>query len=105
MKIREHGIQTRERARIYKMRPKCDSDGKNFGSVRLIDCYAALLILVYGFVASFAIFCVEKFIKSKLSTICATKRICFEENWAYILSRETSAHSTRTESYDNDLTE
>lgn len=69
MKIREHGIQSRERPRIYAMRPKCTSDGKNFGSVRLIDCHAAMFILLYGFMASFLIFSVEKFIKSKLKAI------------------------------------
>lgn len=67
MKLREHGIQSRERARIYKVRPKCNSDGKNFGSVRLIDCRATLFILGYGFIASFIIFCAEKCIKSKLN--------------------------------------
>lgn len=80
MKIREHGIQSRERSRIYKMRPKCDSDGKNFGSVRLIDCYAALLILVYGFLISLLVFGVEKFFKSKFNNICATKLKMCEEN-------------------------
>lgn len=80
MKIREHGIQSRERLRIYKMRPKCDSEGKNFGSVRLIDCYAALLILVYGFFISLFTFCVEKMLKSKLNHICASKlKMCKEK--------------------------
>lgn len=80
MKIREHGIQSRERLRIYKMRPKCDSDGKNFGSVRVIDCYAAFLILVYGFLISLFIFCVEKMLKSKLNNFCASKlKMCKEK--------------------------
>lgn len=82
MKIREHGIQTRERSRIYKMRPKCDSDGKNFGSVRLIDCHAAFLVLVYGFAISFVTFCVEKFLESKLSKICPTKLEKYGVKWA-----------------------
>lgn len=73
MKIREHGIQSRERTRIYKKRPKCDSDGKNFGSVRLIDCHAALFILLYGFMASFLMFCIEKFVKSKLNAIVCSQ--------------------------------
>lgn len=73
MKIREHGIQSRERSRIYKSRPKCDSDGKNFGSVRLIDCYAAILILVYGFFAALLIFFVEIFTKAKMVKMCARK--------------------------------
>lgn len=68
-KIREHGIQTREIARVFSTKPKCSSDGKNFGSVRLIDCYAALMILVYGLFASILILFVEKFIKFKLKDI------------------------------------
>lgn len=71
MKIREHGIQSREKSRVYKSKPKCDSDGKNFGSVRLIDCYVALLILLYGFIAAIFIFCVEKFIDSGIRKKCA----------------------------------
>lgn len=69
MKIREHGIQARERTRIYKQRPKCNSGGQNFGSVRLNDCRAALYILVYGLIASLTVFWVEKFIKTKLIEI------------------------------------
>lgn len=65
MKIREHGIQTRERLRFFKLRPRCDSDGKSFGSVRLMDCYAALLILVYGYLAAFIMFCLEKSVEFK----------------------------------------
>lgn len=68
MKIREHGVQTRERARIYRTRPKCEfSDGKNFGSVRVIDCYAAVLMFAYGLLLSFFIFCCEVFMRSKYS--------------------------------------
>lgn len=66
MKIREHGIQSRERARVIVLKPKCSSDGKNFGSVRLIDCYAALMILVYGLVTSLLIFAVEIFTRLKI---------------------------------------
>lgn len=66
MKIREHGIQDRERLRFFKMRTKCDSDGKNFGSVRFNDCYAAVLILVYGNVAALLLFGIEKLMKSKM---------------------------------------
>lgn len=70
MKIREHGIQSRERARVYRSKPKCTSDGKNFGSVRLIDCYAAILIFVYGFFAALFVFGAEMFMKYKLNRIC-----------------------------------
>lgn len=47
-KIREHGIQTRETLKIYDSRPKCDSNAGSFGSVRLSECYAVLLVLLYG---------------------------------------------------------
>ncbi|XP_031617482.1 glutamate receptor 3-like [Contarinia nasturtii] len=77
MKIREHGIQLRERARVYRNKPKCDSNGKNFGSVRLIDCKAVFLILAYGFLASIVIFCAEKFFQSKLNEIFVQKvKLC-----------------------------
>lgn len=64
-KLREHGIQGRENAQIYANKPECHSNGQNFGSVRLYDCFAAWLILGYGFTASLVIFMVEHFIKLK----------------------------------------
>lgn len=67
MKIREHGIQSRERSRVYRSQPKCDSNGKNFGSVRLVDCKPVFLILAYGFLASSMIFGAEKFVQSKIN--------------------------------------
>lgn len=51
-KMREHGLQARVQSQIYTKRPLCHSHGQNFESVRIIDCYAALLILAYGFAAS-----------------------------------------------------
>lgn len=68
MKIREHGIQARERGRIYSSKPTCAS-GQNFGSVRLIDCYASLLILGCGFIISAIIYCIETVVNSKLTKI------------------------------------
>lgn len=69
-KIREHGIQGREKSRIYTDKPVCSSNTQNFGSVRLIDCYAAFLILCYGIAVSFTILFVENFYKRK----CCLKR-------------------------------
>lgn len=65
MKIREHGIQSRERARIYKLRPKCDSNSKNFSSIRINDCYSAFLVFAYGIFASFVLFCGENLMQFK----------------------------------------
>lgn len=79
MKIREHGIQLREKSRAYKSRPKCNSDGKNFGSVRLMDCYAAVFILLYGFIASIIIAGIEISISSKMRKLCTQKFIACVE--------------------------
>lgn len=70
LRIREHGIQLREKSRVMISKPKCDSDGKNFGSVRLIDCYAALMVLVYGFCASLLTFGAELLAVAKLNKMC-----------------------------------
>lgn len=59
-KIREHGIQSRVVSKIYHKRPVCNAHGQSFDSVRLIDCYAALLVLLYGFLASFVVMIGEK---------------------------------------------
>lgn len=58
MKIREHGLQQRERGRVYPGRPKCEG-GQNFGSVRWQDCSAAVMILVCGLIISIVTFSVE----------------------------------------------
>lgn len=79
LRIREHGIQLRERDRVMIDKPKCSSDGKNFGSVRLIDCYAALMALVYGCAASFLIFGVEILTMSKINKMCRTKEESVED--------------------------
>lgn len=73
LRIREHGIQLRERARVTISKPKCNSDGKNFGSVRLIDCYAALMVLVYGFLASLIFFGAEILTLTKINEMCRLK--------------------------------
>lgn len=73
LKIREHGIQSRERARMMTSKPKCDTDGKNFGSVRLIDCFAALMVLVYGLFASLLIFGAEILAMTKINKMCRLK--------------------------------
>lgn len=79
MKIREHGIEHREKSRVFRSRPKCDSDGKNFGSVRLIDCYAAILVLVYGLFASFVMFCAENISKINMRKKCGSIMPTFDE--------------------------
>lgn len=80
LRIREHAIQLREKSRLMISKPKCDSDGKNFGSVRLIDCYAALMVLVYGFCASLLTFGAEFLAMRKINKMCRVEpRIAKEE--------------------------
>lgn len=59
-KVIEHGIKRREHDQFYTKRPACQSSGQSFGSVRLTDCYAALLALCYGMLASFVILIIER---------------------------------------------
>lgn len=69
----------REKDRVMISKPKCNSDGKNFGSVRLIDCYAALMALVYGFFASLLIFGAEILATTKINKMCRMNRKINEE--------------------------
>lgn len=68
-RILEHGIQSREKARVIISKPKCNADGKNFDSVRLIDCYAAFMVLVYGIAISILLFGTEILTKCNINKI------------------------------------
>lgn len=59
-KIREHGLQQRLNQKIYRKRPVCEGHEQNFGSVRIIDCYAALLVLAYGYIISILLLILER---------------------------------------------
>lgn len=74
-KIREHGIQMRENLKIYDTRPKCDSIGSSFVSVRLNDCYAVVLAFAYGVIASISIMICEIIWKNKGKIIRMRARI------------------------------
>lgn len=63
-KIREHGLQDRIHSQVYTERPKCETIGQSFESVRLMDCYAALLFLAYGFAASILFLMGETIVKN-----------------------------------------
>lgn len=65
-KIREHGLQVREPARVYPSKPTCAS-GQNFGSVRWRDCSAAVWLFGCGIVASIITFCIEILVQFKLT--------------------------------------
>lgn len=62
--MREVGLQARVQSQIYKKRPKCEAQNQNFESVRIIDCYAALLVLAYGFAAAIILCLIEIIMKS-----------------------------------------
>lgn len=72
--MREVGLQARIQSRLYTKRPLCHSIGQSFESIRIIDCYAALLILAYGFVASFLLLIGEVIVsKGQLRARCCPK--------------------------------
>lgn len=71
--MREHGIQTIEKARRQTVRPVCNSNSQNFESVRIIDCYAAFLVLCYGLAVAFILLCIEFICKSK----CICVKRCY----------------------------
>lgn len=66
LRIRELGIQSRENAKLYATKPTCGTEGQNFGSVRLIDCYAVWLVLGYGCATSLMILILEFITKKKM---------------------------------------
>lgn len=58
-KIREHGIQSREIAKMYKKKPICTDGGTSFQSVRFIDCSMLVQFLGTGLAAAITVFAVE----------------------------------------------
>lgn len=59
LRLREHGIQERENARLYTKKPKCHSGGAKFISVGLIDTRPAFLIYIYGMCAGIVLVALE----------------------------------------------
>ncbi|PSN36611.1 Ionotropic receptor 75d [Blattella germanica] len=54
--LREVGLVGREYKRWFSQRPKCDSNSQGFVSVKLLDFYPVLMVLVFGMAAAVAIF-------------------------------------------------
>jgi hypothetical protein len=57
--IHERGLQTRENLRYYQKKPKCAGVGSSFVSVGIVDCYPALLLLLYGLLISVVVLLLE----------------------------------------------
>ncbi|KDR13328.1 hypothetical protein L798_12953 [Zootermopsis nevadensis] len=57
--IHERGLQERENLRYYHKKPKCEGLGSSFVSVGIVDCYPALLVLVYGLMCSVTVLLLE----------------------------------------------
>jgi glutamate receptor, ionotropic, invertebrate len=58
--LNEFGLQDRENSRLYTKKPKCSGHGAKFISVGRHDVEPAFLIYLYGVVAAFVIFVLEK---------------------------------------------
>lgn len=63
-KVHERGLQQRENLRFYHAKPECASRGSNFVSVGIVDCYSALLVLVYGMLLSLVLLLAEIVVRS-----------------------------------------
>ena len=63
--MREYGLLDRTQSKVYGKKPVCEAHGQIFDSVRIIDCYAALLILAYGFIAAVMLLLGERIAASK----------------------------------------
>ncbi|KAG7302864.1 hypothetical protein JYU34_012847 [Plutella xylostella] len=59
LRIREHGLQSRENLLLYEKQPKCTSQNGNFVSVSMVDCYPVLLILCYGVFSAILLLAIE----------------------------------------------
>lgn len=59
LRLREHGLQERENARLYTKKPKCHSGGAKFISVGLIDTRPAFLIYIYGIAIAIVLVIIE----------------------------------------------
>ncbi|XP_055699183.1 glutamate receptor 3-like [Phlebotomus papatasi] len=64
-KMKEFGVEHRESSKLYQKKPVCSAKGQNFDSVRLIDCYMTITIILSGYAMSFIIFVLEHLIKKR----------------------------------------
>lgn len=60
LRLREFGLQDRENSRLYTKKPKCAGHGSKFVSVGLFDIEPAIMIFLYGVIAAFIAFAIEK---------------------------------------------
>ncbi|OWR42528.1 putative ionotropic receptor IR75q2, partial [Danaus plexippus plexippus] len=59
LRNQEHGLNDRVNRLIYSRKPVCSVHGGTFGSVNMTDFYPALLMLVYGMIASLLLLAIE----------------------------------------------
>ncbi|XP_061377211.1 ionotropic receptor 75a-like [Danaus plexippus] len=71
LRNQEHGLNDRVNRLIYSRKPVCSVHGGTFGSVNMTDFYPALLMLVYGMIASLLLLAIE---------CLASQRLCHLRN-------------------------
>ncbi|CAB3224088.1 unnamed protein product [Arctia plantaginis] len=59
LRIEEHGLNTRNNRMIFVKKPLCTVTSGNFESVKMVDFYPALLMLLYGVLLAFALLLAE----------------------------------------------
>ncbi|XP_055698346.1 probable glutamate receptor [Phlebotomus papatasi] len=73
-KMKESGVERRESSKLYMKKPICAAKGQNFDSVRLIDCYITIMIILLGYILSLVVFGLEHLIKRQPFNL--SERLC-----------------------------
>lgn len=80
-KLREHGFQSISRLRRSTKKPICNSNVNRFESVRIVDCFAVIVMIFYGISAALILLCVELILNKWHS-------FATNSHWAEKLSRK-----------------
>lgn len=65
-RIEEHSLNTRNNRMIFGKKPLCTVTSGNFESVKMVDFYPVLLMLLYGVLLAFALLLVEILLHRRL---------------------------------------
>lgn len=82
-KLREHGLQSISRLRRSTKKPICNSHVTRFESVRIVDCFAVIVMIFYGIAAALFLLCIELILK-KLDSL-KTNSVCALLHYVYVI--------------------
>ncbi|XP_013168978.1 PREDICTED: uncharacterized protein LOC106118776 [Papilio xuthus] len=71
LRSQEHGLNLRVNKQLYSSKPTCNVKGGNFGSVKMVDFYPAVLTLIYGMLLAIIILIIEILVnRNKANKVC-----------------------------------